>query len=171
MKMKCLLVLTVVFVMSSFVFAQSPAGKWTGEMPGGGATTPVAFEFTVAGTTLTGTITVGAGMPTPITAGTIMGDTITFQAPAGGGRGGGQGAGGGGGGRGGGGGGLATYTGKVTASEIAFSRVAGGGGGGRGGGGGGAQGGGAPPAAGAPPAGGAAPAAPAPVTFTVKKAS
>ena len=112
MKMKFLFVLSLVFLMSSFAFAQSPAGKWTGEMPGGrgGGTTPVVFEFTVAGTTLTGKITVGAGMPTDITAGTIMGDTITFQAPAGGGgggRGGGGGGyrGGGGGGRGGGGGG------------------------------------------------------------------
>jgi hypothetical protein len=87
---------------------------------------------------------------------------------------------GGGGGRGS-GGGLATFTGKVSASEIAFSRTGGGGGGGgRGGGGGAAPGGGAPqlntPAGGAPPAGGTsgcwgAPAAPAPVTFTVKKAS
>src|SRR6187401_829213 len=92
MKMKFLFVLTLVFVMSSFAFAQSPAGKWTGEMPGGrGGANPVVFEFTVAGTTLTGTITVGAGMATPITAGTIAGDTITFQAPAGGGGGGGRG--------------------------------------------------------------------------------
>jgi len=70
MKMKYLFVPSLVFLMSSFAFAQSPAGKWSGEMPGGrgGATTPVAFEFTVAGTTLNGTITVGAGMPTPITA-------------------------------------------------------------------------------------------------------
>ena len=195
MKMKYLFVPALALLMSPFAFAQSAAGKWSGEMPGGrgGGTTPVAFEFTVSGTTLTGTITVGQGMATPITGGTIMGDTITFQAPAGGGgrggggggRGGGGGGapgggappaggpppaagggGGGGGGQGGGGGrggGLATYTGKVSAGEIAFSRT-GGGGGGRGGGGG-------APGGGAPPAGGAAPAAPAPVTFTVKKAS
>ena len=96
MKMKFAFVLALVLGVSSLAFAQSAAGKWTGEMPGGrGGNNPVTFEFTVSGTTLTGTITVAGGMPTPITGGTIAGDTITFQAPAGGGGGGGgRGAGG-----------------------------------------------------------------------------
>src|SRR5215470_1635028 len=103
---KLLFVLTFVFGISAVAFAQSPAGKWAGEMPGGrGGTTPVAFEFMAPGAdgAVTGTITINNGMPTAITGGKFAGGTLTFQAPAGGG--GGRGGGGGGGGRGAGGGG------------------------------------------------------------------
>jgi len=136
MKMKCLFVLALLLVTAAFVYGQA-ATKWTGSIdapaaaPAGTAATPIVMNLTIAGTAVTGNVTVGAGMPVDISMGTVAGTKITFQGPRAGG--------GGGGGRGGGGGG---------------------GGGGRGAGGGGgappAAGGGAPPAAGggAPPAAG-----------------
>jgi hypothetical protein len=138
MKSKILLVLGVLFVMSTLVYAVDPTGKWTGEIPGGRGAQMVAFEFKVAGSTLTGTMTVGQGMPVDITNGKVVdANTITFTA-AGGGRGGG-GGGGGRGGAGGPGGGAPPAAGNNFAAPQGGGGGGQGGGGGRGGGGGGAQ--------------------------------
>jgi hypothetical protein len=79
MKMKILLVLTLVFVMSSFAFAQSAAGKWTGDMPGrGGDTTATTFTFKVDGEKLTGSMT-GPQGDIPLQEGKVAGSQISFS--------------------------------------------------------------------------------------------
>jgi hypothetical protein len=191
MKVKLLLVMAVVCLLSTAAFAQSPAGKWTGEMQGRGGAQPVVLELAVSGTALTGTITFGQGMPITISEGKVDGNKVTFKAIGGGGGGGGRGGGAPGGG---GGGGAAGGPPAGAPPAGAPPAGAGGGGGGqaRGGGGGGGRGGGATFVytgtitgsemavsrtidAAAAPAGGGAPAgapgggAAQPQTFTLKK--
>jgi hypothetical protein len=188
MKVKTLFAAAIICLATSVGFAQSPAGKWTGEMQGRGGAQPVTLDLTVKGTTLTGTITLGQGQPVEITEGKVEGNKITFKA-----------AGGGGGGRGGGGAGAGGPAGAPPAGAPPAGAGggapgggapgAGGGGGGRGGrGGGGAtfmytgtingsemsvtRAVDAPagaPAAGGGPGGGAGGGAAQPQTFTLKK--
>lgn len=84
MKAKFLFVLGFAFVISAQLLAQSPAGRWVGEIPAaGGGTTQVLLEFQAVGTSLTGSISFNNAMPTPIHNGKINGDTITFEASPG----------------------------------------------------------------------------------------
>jgi hypothetical protein len=131
MRNRLVLGLALTVVVPCLAFAQANvAGKWTGEVQGGRGPTPVTLELTVSGTTVTGKLTQGQGMPVDIQNAKLDGSTLTFSAPGGG----------GGGGRGGGGGGA---PGGAPAGGAPA--------------GGGAPGGGAPPAAGAPGGGGGAP--------------
>ena len=92
-------------------FAADATGTWSADIPGrGGNTTTTKFTFMVSGTTLTGTMNGGRG-DTPLTDGKVNGDTITFTQTIPG-RDGGEPF-------------KITYTGKVSADHIDFSRDAG----------------------------------------------
>jgi hypothetical protein len=73
--------LLAVLAMLSISFVASAAdatGKWTGEVPGRGGNQPITFNLKAAGNALTGTITTAQG-DRPIEEGKVEGDTITFS--------------------------------------------------------------------------------------------
>jgi len=96
--------------MLCITFAASAAdasGKWSADIPGrGGNTTTTTFTFMVSGGTLTGTVNGGRG-DTPIADGKVDGDTIIFTQTIAGRDGTPN---------------KLTYTGKVSADHIDFSR-------------------------------------------------
>jgi len=60
-------------------FAADIAGKWTGDMPGGGGDTmPTTFNFKVDGDKLTGTMT-GPQGDLPLQDGKVSGDNLSFS--------------------------------------------------------------------------------------------
>ena len=72
--------------MSALVFAQTNvAGKWTGMVAGRGGDQAVTLELTQSGTTVTGKLTIGQGMPVDITDAKLEGNKLTFSAAGGGG--------------------------------------------------------------------------------------
>src|SRR5436190_3487225 len=185
MRNRSVLGLALMLGMSGLVFGQANlAGKWTGTVAGRGGEQPVTLELTVSGTTITGKLTTGQGMPVDIANAKLDGNKLTFTAAGGGGggRGGGGGGGGaagggapagappaggggapggGGGGGGRGGGGAQSYEATVNGAEMSVTRTpAAPAGGAPAGGGGGAAGGGA---------GGGGGRGVGPVTFTLKK--
>ncbi len=97
-------------VLSMTMMAADVAGKWTAEVPGrDGATMKQAMVFTVDGKKLSGTVAGGQGEPAKIEDGMIDGDTVTFKVN-----------------REFNGNKMTwTYTGKVSANEIAFKREGG----------------------------------------------
>ena len=108
--MKTTLLAVLAMLSISFVASAADAtGKWSGEVPGGRGNQPISFTFKAAGSTLTGTITTAQG-DAPIEEGKIDGDKITFSrtapgrdgTPA-----------------------KQTYTGKVGADSIEFTREGG----------------------------------------------
>jgi hypothetical protein len=107
-------ILLAAMAIVSFTFVASAAdatGTWSADIPGrGGNTTTTKFTFTVSGSTLSGTMDGGRGA-TPLTDGKVDGDTITFTQTIPG-RDGGEPF-------------KITYTGKVSADHIDFSRDAG----------------------------------------------
>ncbi len=88
-------------------FAADATGKWTAEVPGRGGNQTLTFNLKAEGGTLTGTITTPRG-ENPIADGKVDGDTITFTQSFPG--------------RDGGPPNKQTYTGKVGADSIEFSR-------------------------------------------------
>jgi hypothetical protein len=99
-----------VLAMLCITFAASAAdatGKWTGEVAGRNGNQPITFNLKAAGALLTGTITTAQG-DAPIEEGKVNGDTITFSRSTPG--------------RDGGPPNKQTYTGKVGADTIEFTR-------------------------------------------------
>jgi len=89
-------------------FAADISGKWTADVPGRNGTQTMTFNFTVAGSTVTGKVTTARG-DADITDRKIDGDTLTFsQTMAMGGN-----------------SMTATYTGKIDGDTIKFSRAMG----------------------------------------------
>jgi hypothetical protein len=104
-------------------FAQSVAGKWTGEQQGRGGTQPVTLDVKTEGSTLTGTLTTGENSVT-IQDGMVMdGGKVMFKTTQS--RNGND--------------VTISFTGEMKGDELTLTRQ--GGGGGRNGGGGGGQGG------------------------------
>jgi hypothetical protein len=101
-----LAILSITFVAS----AADATGKWAGETPGRNGNQPITFTLKAAGAMLTGTITTAQG-DRPIEDGKVDGDTITFSITTPG--------------RDGGAPNKQTYTGKVAADAIAFTREGG----------------------------------------------
>ena len=102
--------LLAILAMLCITFAASAAdatGKWTAEVPGRGGNQTITFNLKADGTTLTGTITTMRG-DAPIEEGKVSGDTITFSQSTPG--------------RDGGPPIKQTYTGKVSADSIDFTR-------------------------------------------------
>jgi hypothetical protein len=102
--------LLAVLAMLCITFAASAAsatGKWTAEIPGRAGNQPITFTLKADGATLTGTITTAQG-DNPIEEGKVSGDTITFSRTNPG--------------RDGGPATKQTYTGKVGADTIEFTR-------------------------------------------------
>jgi hypothetical protein len=102
--------LLALLAMLCITFAASAAdatGKWTAEVPGRAGNQPISFTLKAAGATLTGTITTAQG-DAPIEEGKVSGDTITFSRSTPG--------------RDGGPPNKQTYTGKVGADTIEFTR-------------------------------------------------
>ena len=125
MKKQVLLAACVVLALTAAGFAQSVAGKWTGEQQGRGGTQPVTLDVKADGTKLTGTLTTGENAVT-IQDGMVMdGGKIMFKTTQN--RNGND--------------VTVSFTGEMKGDELTLTRE--GGGGGRNGGGGGGQGGGA----------------------------
>jgi len=81
MKVKLLLTgSAVLLLLLATAYAADVTGKWVAEMPGrqGQGTTQTTFDFKVAGSALTGTMTGGQGDPVEITEGKVEGDNISF---------------------------------------------------------------------------------------------
>ena len=105
--------LLALLAMLCITFAASAAdatGKSTAEVPGRAGNQPITFTLKASGTTLTGTITTAQG-DAPIEEGKVSGDTITFSRSTPG--------------RDGGPPNKQTYTGKVGADTIEFTREGG----------------------------------------------
>ena len=105
---KTLLAMLALLTFSFVVLAADATGTWTADIPGrGGNTTTTTFILKASGATLTGSINGGRG-DNPISEGKVDGDTITFvqELP----------------GRDGGPGFKISYTGKVSADHIDFTR-------------------------------------------------
>jgi hypothetical protein len=102
-----LLAMLALFCITFVASAADASGKWTAEVPGRNGNQTLTFNLTAAGGSLTGTITTARG-DTPIAEGKVDGDTIMFvqEFP----------------GRDGGPPNKQTYTGKVSADHIDFTR-------------------------------------------------
>jgi hypothetical protein len=125
MKKQLILAVCVVVGLSAPAFAQSVAGKWTGEQQGRGGAQPVTLEVKADGNKLTGTMTTGENS-VMIQDGMVMdGGKIMFKTTQN--RNGND--------------VTISFTGEMKGDELTLTRE--GGGGGRNGGGGGGQGGGA----------------------------
>jgi hypothetical protein len=72
-----ILAVLALLCMTFVAFAADATGKWTGEVPGGRGPQPITLTLKASGSTLTGTITNQAG-ETPIADGKVDGDTISF---------------------------------------------------------------------------------------------
>jgi hypothetical protein len=106
--MRTTLLATLALLCITFVASAADAsGKWTAEVPGRNGNQTLTFNLTASGGSLTGTVTTARG-DTPIAEGKVDGDTITFsqEFP----------------GRDGGPAIKNTYTGKVSADHIDFTR-------------------------------------------------
>jgi hypothetical protein len=104
--------LLALLAMLSITFVASAAdatGKWAGETPGRNGNQPITFNLKASGAMLTGTITTAQG-DRPIEDGKVTGDTITFAVTAPGRDGTPN---------------KQTYTGKVGADAIEFTREGG----------------------------------------------
>jgi hypothetical protein len=101
-----LALLCITFVAS----AADVTGKWTGEITTGRGPQPFNIELKQAGSALTGTITGGRGGDVPIADGKVDGNTITFSTTVAGRDGTPN---------------KQTYTGKVGADSIEFTREGG----------------------------------------------
>ncbi len=79
MKLKILVVVMVLGMMSAAVWAADISGKWVTEVAGmgGGEPMKIFYNFKVDGTNLTGT-TGPEGMESPFSEGKIDGDNISF---------------------------------------------------------------------------------------------
>jgi hypothetical protein len=109
--MKTTLLAVLAMLCISFVASAADAsGKWSGEVPGGRGNQPVSFTFKAAGAALTGTMTTARG-DAAIDEGKVDGDKISFSISAPG--------------RDGGAPNKQTYTGKVGADSIEFTREGG----------------------------------------------
>ncbi len=109
--MKTTLLAVLALVCFTFVASAADAtGKWTAEVPGRNGNQTMTFNLKAEGAAVTGSVTTARG-DAPISDGKVDGDTITFvqMIP----------------GRDGGAGIKITYTGKVSADSIEFSRDAG----------------------------------------------
>jgi hypothetical protein len=104
--------LLAVFALFCITFVASAAdatGKWTAEVPGRGGNVTITITLKAAGSDLTGSITNPNG-ETPIAEGKVAGDTITFSTSTPGRDGTPN---------------KQTYTGKVGADKIDFTREGG----------------------------------------------
>ena len=81
--MKLSKTLTVVLFSLCLAAGADVSGKWTGDVPRRGETTPTTFVFKVEGGNLTGTATSSQGQES-FTDGKISGDDISFSMEAGG---------------------------------------------------------------------------------------
>jgi hypothetical protein len=109
--MRTFLLATLAMLCITFIASAADAtGKWTGETPGRNGAQPITFTLKAAGTALTGTITTAQG-DRPIDDGKVAGDTITFSISTPG--------------RDGGPPNKQTFTGKVGADSIEFTREGG----------------------------------------------
>ncbi len=79
MKMKVLVLATMLFLVTAPAFAAEVDGKWAGTVAGPGGDTPVAFTFKADGTKLTGSTTGLDGAEIQIADGKIDGNNITFK--------------------------------------------------------------------------------------------
>lgn len=102
-----LLALMAILCISFVALAADASGKWTAEVPGRNGNQTITFDLKAEGGALTGTITTTRGA-TPIADGKVDGDTITFSQSFPG--------------RDGGPPNKQTYTGKVGADNIEFTR-------------------------------------------------
>ena len=83
MKFRTLLAGAVMLLLATAAMAADVTGKWVAQVPGrGGQTMDRTFNFKVAGTALTGTVSGFQGADTPISDGKIDGDNISFTTKA-----------------------------------------------------------------------------------------
>lgn len=107
MKIRLLLLCTILALVATVAFAADISGKWTAETTTQRGTQTTTFDFKVDGNKLTGTVGGGRGNPVEIADGKIDGDNVSFTVT-----------------RTMGGGGQSfkqTYTGKVSGNEIKFT--------------------------------------------------
>src|SRR5215510_16331868 len=75
---KVLLLFATLLAMSTLVFAQGVAVKWTGEQQGRGGTQPVVLDLKADGGKLTGTLQTGTNAPVQIADGKADGMKVSF---------------------------------------------------------------------------------------------
>jgi hypothetical protein len=78
--MRKLLVIALLGIFATVLFAADVTGTWKAEVPGrGGNMATNTFVLKQDGAKLTGTVDAGRGGPTEISEGKVEGDTVTFK--------------------------------------------------------------------------------------------